>query len=300
MEGVTLRLGTRGSLLARTQSGWVADAITAATGVAVELVVISTRGDRVTDRPLAQVGGKGLFTKEIEDAMLAGEVDLAVHSMKDMPTEGPAGLVIASIPVRADPRDALVGATLAELAPGAVVGTGSARRAAQLAVMRPDLEIRGIRGNVDTRVRKQRDGEYDAIVLAKAGLDRLGRSSDVTEVIPADAMVPAVGQGALAVQCRRRDADVLAVLERIHHPDTAVCVSAERSFMVTLEGGCSVPAACFARLDGEYLMAEGFFADDAGSRRLSLRSDPMHGIALGRELASRLRGGGGRPASAGG
>ncbi len=200
-----LRLGTRGSLLARTQSQHVADAIAAATGRQVELIIITTRGDQIRDRPLQQVGGKGLFTKEIEDAMLSHEIDLAVHSMKDMPTESPSGLTITAVPERVDPRDALVGATLDELARGAVVGTGSVRRAMQLRALRPDLEIRGIRGNVDTRIRKQRDGDYHAIVLAIAGLTRLRRTGEVAEAFGVSIMIPAVGQGALAVQCRSDD-----------------------------------------------------------------------------------------------
>ena len=174
MSNETLRLGTRGSVLARTQSGIVADAITEATGLAVELVIIKTTGDRVTDRPLQQVGGKGLFTKEIEDALLAGEVDFAVHSMKDMPTDNPPGLVIACVPERVDPRDALVGAALDALPEGAVVGTGSVRRALQLRELRPDLEIKGIRGNVDTRIQKQRDGEYDVDRRPREGDRQLG------------------------------------------------------------------------------------------------------------------------------
>lgn len=199
-----LKLGTRGSLLATTQSGLVAADLTRLTGVEVELVIVKTRGDAVQDRPLAQVGGKGLFTKELEDALLAGEIDFAVHSMKDMPSDMPEGLVIASVPPREDPRDALVGAALADLPPGAVVGTGSVRRALQLRATRPDLEVRGIRGNVDTRIDKQRRGEYAAIVLALAGLTRLGRAGDATAVLSVDEMVPAVGQGALAVQARGR------------------------------------------------------------------------------------------------
>ncbi|MEO0602593.1 MAG: hydroxymethylbilane synthase, partial [Myxococcota bacterium] len=183
-----LRLGTRGSQLAVTQSGHVAEAVTLATGVEVELVIIKTKGDRVTDRPLQAVGGKGLFTKEIEDALLAGEVDFAVHSMKDMPTDNPEGLVICTVPERVDPRDALVGARLDDLPEGARVGTGSVRRALQLRDRRPDLQILGIRGNVDTRIAKQQSGEYDAIVLAMAGLTRLGRADDATEAIGIDAM----------------------------------------------------------------------------------------------------------------
>ena len=233
----TLRLGTRGSLLARTQSQQVADAITAATGVGVELIIISTKGDRVTDRPLQQVGGKGLFTKEIEDAMIAGEVDFAVHSMKDMPTEGPEQLEVSVVPQRVDPRDALIGARLADLPQGAVVGTGSVRRQLQLRALRPDLQLKGIRGNVNTHIAKQQAGEYDAIVLAMAGLTRLGRAGDATEALDVDAMIPAVGQGALAIQSRRDDAATRKVLDAIHHEPTAVCIAAERAFMAAVSGG---------------------------------------------------------------
>ena len=288
----TLRLGTRGSMLARTQSQQVADAITAATGVAVELVIIKTTGDRVQDRPLQQVGGKGLFTKEIEDALLAEEVHFAVHSMKDMPTDNPPELEIAAVPTRVDPRDALIGTSLADLRPGAVVGTGSVRRQLQLRALRPDLELRGVRGNVDTRVNKQRAGEFDAIVLAMAGLVRLGRASDVTEALDVDAMVPAVGQGALAIQCRRDDAVTRGVLDRIHDERSAICVAAERAFLKAISGGCSAPAACHAVWDGAEIVATGVWAADERSeaRRASLRSDPLHVAAMGVELARRLRG----------
>ncbi len=288
-----LRLGTRGSLLALTQSGQVADALRTAAGVEIELVVIKTTGDRVTDRPLQEVGGKGLFTKEIEDAMLAGEIDFAVHSMKDMPTEGPEGLVIHGIPERVDPRDGLVGARLDDLASGAVVGTGSVRRHLQLRSARPDLEIRGIRGNVDTRIQKQQEGQYDAIVLAMAGLTRLGRAGDATEALSVEAMIPAVGQGALAIQCRAGDAAVQKVLDTIHHADTATCVAAERAFLVEISGGCSAPAACHAVLSGGTVTATGVWAEDenCSPRRLSLTADPLHVHALGTEVARRLRDG---------
>lgn len=286
----TLKLGTRGSLLARTQSQQVADAITAATGVAVELVIISTKGDRVTDRPLQQVGGKGLFTKEIEDAMIAGEVDFAVHSMKDMPTEGPPELEICVTPERVDPRDALVGARLDDLPEGAVVGTGSVRRQLQLRALRPDLQLRGIRGNVDTRIAKQRAGDYDAIVLALAGLTRLGRAGDATEALAVDAMIPAVGQGALALQCRKGDAATRALLESIHHEPTALCVAAERAFLTAVSGGCSAPAACHAWLDGEQIIARAVWAaDEQGEGQvLERRADPLHAATLGRDLAAQL------------
>ncbi len=286
----TLRLGTRGSQLAVTQSGIVADAISMATGVRVELVVIKTRGDRITDRPLQEVGGKGLFTKELEDALLEGSVDFAVHSMKDMPTDNPAGLSFAAIPQRVDPRDALVGSTLDALAPGAVVGTGSVRRALQLRALRPDLEIRGIRGNVDTRIDKQRSGEYDAILLAMAGLTRLGRADDATEALPLDTMIPAVGQGALAIQCRDDAEETRRLLESVHHEPTALCVAAERAFLARVSGGCSAPAACHATLTDGVVVANGVWAADESSapRRLQLRADPLHVSVMGKELARQL------------
>ncbi|MBX2797424.1 MAG: hydroxymethylbilane synthase [Myxococcales bacterium] len=286
----TLKLGTRGSQLAMTQSGIVAESLTAATGVAVELVVIKTTGDRVTDRPLQQVGGKGLFTKEIEDALLAGDVDFAVHSMKDMPTDAPEGLIIAAVPERVDPRDALVGARLQDLAAGAVVGTGSVRRALQLRDLRPDLEIRGIRGNVDTRIAKQRAGDYDAILLAMAGLTRLGRAGDVSEALEPEQMIPAVGQGALAIQCRGGDARVIELLESIHHERTGLCVQAERAFLAAVSGGCSAPAACYAQFDDGMVHADGVWAadEDGEPKRMRLQADPLHVHAMGTELATRL------------
>ncbi|MEQ1564417.1 MAG: hydroxymethylbilane synthase [Myxococcota bacterium] len=286
-----LRLGTRGSVLATTQSGQVARAITAATGEPVELVIIKTRGDQVADRPLQAVGGKGLFTKEIEDALLAGEVDFAVHSLKDMPTEMPEGLELGAVPQRVDPRDVLIGAKLADLAPGAVVGTGSVRRSLQLRALRPDLEIRGIRGNVDTRIEKQRRGEYAAILLALAGLTRLDRAGDVTEALEVDQMVPAVGQGALAVQCRSADVRVKQLLGSIHHPETGVCVAAERAFLVEVSGGCSAPAACHARMVDGLVVADAVWGpDDRGPlHRSSHRAEPAHAHVMGAELARRLK-----------
>ncbi|MEQ1503019.1 MAG: hydroxymethylbilane synthase [Myxococcota bacterium] len=291
-DTTTLRLGTRGSQLATTQSGMVAAALTAATGVQVELVIIKTRGDQIADRPLQAVGGKGLFTKELEDALLAGEIDLAVHSMKDMPTEMPPGLTIGAVPARVDPRDVLVGARLADLAPGATVGTGSVRRSLQLRTLRPDLEIRGIRGNVDTRIEKQRRGEYAAVMLALAGLTRLGRAADATEALSVDQMVPAVGQGALAVQCREGDARVLPLLDTIHDRETGACVAAERAFLIEVQGGCSAPAACHARwVDGLVVADAVWAADERGPVvRAQLRADPLHVHALGTELARRVRG----------
>ena len=283
-----LRLGTRGSALALAQSGMVAAALTKQTGQEVELVVIRTTGDRIQDRPLRDIGGKGLFTKEIEEALFSGDVDFAVHSLKDLPTRGPKGLVLASIPERASPWDCLVGSTWAALDSGARIGTGSQRRRVQLEALRPDLQVVPIRGNVDTRVGMVRDGRLDAVVVALAGLERLGRDEEATAVLSSDIMVPAAAQGALALQCREGDARVLDALETVHDPETARCVAVERSFLGTLEGDCSVPAGCHAWTEGDQLVAHACYADGDGVRSLVLRSDLLHGFALGRDLAGRL------------
>jgi len=283
-----LRLATRGSLLARTQSTHVATAIEQATGRRVELIIVRTRGDAVTDRPLAEVGGKGLFTKEIEEALLDGGADLAVHSMKDMPTDQPDGLVFGAIPPREDPRDVLVGERLSALPAGAVVGTGSARRVAQLRAMRPDLELRGIRGNVDTRIAKVRDGEYRAIVLAAAGLRRLGRGGDIAEALDPVAFVPAVGQGALAVQARAEDREILDLLAAIHDPETALCVSAERAFLRAISGGCSVPAACHATLVAGAIVVRGLFAHQGQLRWAERVGPPERAEQLGSQVAAAV------------
>lgn len=281
-------LATRGSELAVAQSSLVADALRAQSGRDVELLILSTRGDRIQDRPLAKVGGKGLFTKEIERALLDGQADLAVHSMKDLPTENPPELMIGAIPEREDPRDVLVGASLTTLAQGAVVGTGSARRAAQLRAVRPDLTIVGVRGNVGTRVQKQRDGHVDAVVLAAAGLRRLGMEDVISQLLDPEDMTPAVGQGALAVQCRRADESMRAALAQIHHSATGTCIDAERAFLIRLEGGCSVPAACQAVLHGDELQLRGAFEVDGELRRAVLQGSASDGERLGRELAERL------------
>ena len=289
---MTLKLGTRGSKLALTQSGHVATAITEATGIPVELVVIRTRGDAIQDRPLQEVGGKGLFTLELEQAMLAGEVHFAVHSLKDMPTDDPEGLTIACIPERVDPRDALVGARLDALPAGAVVGTGSVRRALQLRASRPDLDIRGIRGNVDTRIEKQRRGDYDAIVLAMAGLTRLGLADVADHPLPVELMLPAVGQGALAVQARTDDGATLDALARIHHGPSATTIAAERSFLVGIEGGCSVPAAAHAVWEGNEVVLTGLYAPDGGTvRRGTRRCGGADVAAAGADLARELKAG---------
>jgi hydroxymethylbilane synthase len=291
-----IRIGTRGSPLALAQASQTRRLLAEALSLPEEsilIVPIRTTGDRITDRPLADAGGKGLFTKEIEDALLAGEVDFAVHSMKDMPTDNPDGLVIGAVPERVDPRDVLVGARLADLPPGAVIGTGSIRRSLQLRALRPDLEVKGIRGNVDTRIEKQRRGEYAAVMLALAGLTRLGRAADATEALSVEQMVPAVGQGALAIQCRKDDRAVLDVLEHIHHGPTGLCVATERAFLIEVSGGCSAPAACHARLVDGMVVADGIWGSDDGTPlvRAQLTADTLHVHALGTELARRVKGG---------
>jgi hydroxymethylbilane synthase len=290
MQNDELRLGTRGSQLARAQSGLVARAVTRATGVSVRLVIIKTRGDRIIDRPLAEIGGKGLFTAELEAALRAHEIDFAVHSLKDLPTDDPAGLVLAAIPEREDPRDVLVGGALDALPRGAVVGTGSLRRGCQLRALRPDLEIRGIRGNVDTRLRKRDDGDYDAVVLAAAGLARLGiRRGDAYALAP-DQMVPAVGQGALAIQAAADRPDVLALLAHINHPETRRRIDAERAFLAAFGGGCNVAAGCYARIEGGetlHVRAMAQLEDDGPIVRAAARGDDP--FALGAELARVLR-----------
>lgn len=256
---LSLRLGTRGSLLARTQSRMIADALEKAhPGLRIELVTIKTTGDRITDRPLHDVGGKGLFTREIEQALLSGEVDFAVHSFKDVPVTMPlvdaSDLVIAAVPEREDARDVLAssaGGHIADLASGARVGTGSLRRRCQLLALRPDVRVEMVRGNIDTRLRKLRDGDFDAIVLAAAGLNRAGLfdQASMSVIEPVD-MLPAAGQGALALQCRRRDAATRAVLAVLNHAETAECVAVERAVVAALEGDCHSPIAAFATIGG--------------------------------------------------
>jgi len=245
-------LGTRASALARAQTELVAARLAAARpGLECSTRVISTAGDRTQDsgEPLPSIGGKGLFTAELERALRDGEIDVAVHSLKDLPTEDAAGVVIGAVSARDDVRDCLVarsGSSLADLPDGAVVGTSSLRRSAQLAALRPDLEVRSIRGNVDTRIRKVTDGEYDAAVLAAAGILRLGLEHVVTEWLSAETMLPAPGQGALAVQCREGDEPVLVLLAALDDASARAETTAERAFLRALGGGCAAPVAAFA------------------------------------------------------
>ncbi|MCK5801085.1 MAG: hydroxymethylbilane synthase [Deltaproteobacteria bacterium] len=249
-----LRIATRKSQLALWQANWVAAMLQAAhPGLEVELVRVVTQGDKILDVPLAEVGGKGLFVKEIEDALLEGRADIAVHSMKDVPAVLPPGLVLPVICERADPRDAWCcpsGQSLEDLPPGAVVGTSSLRRQVQLRARRPDLVLQSLRGNVDTRLRKLDEGQYAAIVLAAAGLDRLDLADRATTRLSAETMLPAVGQGAVGVECREDDDTTRALVAPLHHGATAICVHAERTFLARLDGGCQVPIGCHAILEG--------------------------------------------------
>lgn len=290
--GTTMRLGTRRSALATWQTAYVAGLLRATwPDLHCETTAIDTTGDRVLDQPLPQIGGKGLFTAELERALRSGTIDVAVHSLKDLPVETEPDLLLGAIVARADARDVLVsghGETLDELAPRASVGTSSPRRRAQLLALRPDLDVRSVRGNVETRVRTVRAGEIDAVVLAAAGLQRLGLEHEVAQQLSLEHMLPAPGQGALAVQCRADDRATMARLAPIHHAPTASAVGAERAFLQALGGGCAVPVAAHAQLrDDGSLFMRGMVSHPDGDRHVRVEgsgsaSDP---IALGRRLA---------------
>ncbi|SNS35789.1 hydroxymethylbilane synthase [Actinomadura mexicana] len=285
-----LRLGTRKSLMATTQSQGVADALSRLTGHAVELVGVTTQGD-VSKALLAQIGGTGVFVNALRDRVLSGEVDFAVHSLKDLPTSETPGIVLAATPARDDARDALCGpAKLADLPRGARIGTGSPRRVAQLRALRPDLEIIPIRGNADTRLRKVTDGELDAVVLAHAGLKRIGRLDAVSEVFDPDQMLPAPGQGSLALECRADRDDLRALLGTIDDAPTRRAVTAERTVLAVLEAGCSAPVGTYAAEVDEKLHLTATVAAYDGSRqvRLSASGHPDAAEQLGRDLADRL------------
>lgn len=266
----TFRIGTRGSKLARWQSDWAATQL-AALGARVEIVEIATQGDVQQHGPVAALGGQGLFTKEIQAALLSGQVDLAVHSLKDLPTAPVEGLALAATPPRANPADALVSNVadgLRALPPAARVGTGSLRRQAQLLHLRPDLVVCGVRGNVDTRLRKLDDGEFDAIVLAAAGLHRLGWADRIAALLAPPTMLPAPGQGALALECRADDAEALQLVGPLDDAATRLGVAAERSVLAALHGGCSAPIAAWGRLAGGRVLLDALVADITGKRVL--------------------------------
>ena len=292
MEAV--RIGTRGSALALWQAHQVRALLMRAwPTLVVEIEVMKTQGDVTLDSPLPQIGGKGVFTAELEAALRSGRIDLAVHSLKDLPTEDSPGLIIGAIPERGDPRDALVSRgshTLDALPTGAAVGTSSLRRAAQLLVLRPDLRLLDIRGNVDTRIRKalDEDGPYDAIVLALAGLERLGRAEEASQWLPLEVMLPAPGQGALAVQCRDEQAS-RELLAPLSHRATTLAVTAERAFLAALGGGCAVPVAAHATYSQRRLSLRGRVTSPDGSRQVDVSlsgSASLKGaLALGQKLA---------------
>jgi hydroxymethylbilane synthase len=296
-----VRIGTRGSELALWQANHVKAELEALHhGLVVELVIITTDGDRIQDRPLHEVGGKGLFVKGIEEQLLAGAVDLAVHSMKDLPAAMPAGLVVACTPRREDPRDALcgpAGASLAELPKGARVGTGSLRRAALAVRVNPGVQIVPLRGNVPTRLRKVTSGELDAVILAAAGLRRLGLAEHITEALDTDRFCPAPTQGVLALQCRDDDARVRGLVAPMADPTTTLAATAERAFLARLEAGCTVPVGCHAELTGpEVLDVRGLIVGPGGRPYICGRETgaPSEAAALGDALATRLLDLGGR------
>lgn len=291
-----LRLGTRASALATTQSGMVADLLRDSLGLEVELVEISTEGD-VNRAPLASMGGTGVFVSALRDALLDDRVDLAVHSLKDLPTTPADGIALAAVPVREDPRDVVVardGLTLGELPVGSTVGTGSPRRAAQLAALGLGVEVVAIRGNVDTRIRRVTSGELDAVLLARAGLARLGRLDEVTEVLDPLQMLPAPGQGALAIECRSGDTDLVATLARLDDVRTRAAVEAERAVLATLEAGCSAPLGALAEVvegdDGDelWIRAVALSHDGGLSVRMSATGPPSDATSVGARLGSDM------------
>ncbi|HUW42255.1 MAG TPA: hydroxymethylbilane synthase [Rectinemataceae bacterium] len=293
-----VRIGTRSSALARWQADWIrAKLQELRPGLRCAIMPISTAGDRILDRSLPEIGGKGVFTQELEAALASGEIDLAVHSLKDLPVESPPELTLGAVAEREDPRDVLVSAryaTLHELPRGSRVGTSSPRRASQLLALRPDLALASLRGNVDTRIRKALEGEYDAIVLAAAGLVRLGRASAVSSYFGFGEMLPAPGQGALAVQCRAGDEAVLDLLGPVDHRPTRVAVAAERAFLRALGGGCSAPIAALGGFDGLTVALEGLVAARDGTALVRVRGSGADPEELGERLALEALGKGGR------
>ena len=292
-------IGTRSSKLALWQADYVAECLKEEyPGLEVEMKLMTTKGDKILDAPLAKIGGKGLFTKELEQEMLEGGIDLAVHSLKDMPTEVPEGLVIAAITKRADPGDAVVSLKyghFADLPEGAKVGTSSLRRKAQLLHARPDLKIQDLRGNVNTRLRKLEEENFDAIVLAVAGLTRLGFKDRIAEVMPREIMLPAVGQGALAIEARGDDAEILETISFLNDEDMVACAKGERAFLAKVEGGCQVPVGVYGSVEQDELQLEAVIASLDGARlyRDRLTGNKSEAEELGGELAEKLLAAGG-------
>jgi len=289
-----VKIGTRGSKLALWQANWVKSALeTKNPSLKVELVIIKTKGDKILDVPLAKVGGKGLFVKEIEDALLSSRIDIAVHSMKDMPAEIPDGLCIGAIPERENPYDVLIskkGLGLSDLMPGACIGTSSLRRAAQILHTRPDFVIKSIRGNLDTRLRKLETEDFDAIILAAAGVKRLGLEDKITEYLDENIMLPAVGQGALCLEIRQYDQKIESLVAELEHPQTRSVVMGERAFLKRLEGGCQVPMAAYGKIEQNMFTLCGLVATlDASTVIKETLSGPKESSeTVGLNLAERL------------
>lgn len=295
-----ITIGTRGSKLALWQANYIADCIrTQYPDVDVSLLHIVTTGDKILDVPLAKIGGKGLFTKELETAMLNGEIDLAVHSLKDMPTQLPEGLLLAAITERTDAGDAFISpryGTVENLPQGAKLGTSSLRRKAQLLKYRPDLTICDLRGNLDTRLKKLDTGDLDAIILAVAGLKRLGWQERITQVLPNDICLPAVGQGALAIEARSNDEEVLEMLAFLNHQETRWAVEAERAYLAEVEGGCQIPIGVYGKMEQEVLQLEAVILSVDGMRqvRQTISGAPAEAKRLGQTLAQDMLNAGGR------
>lgn len=288
-----LRIGTRGSLLAKWQAEFVRKQLFAGAGVEAEIVIIKTAGDKLQVSPLSQIGGKGIFIKELEEALLEETIDLAVHSVKDVPTDTPSRLMFPAVCRREDVRDCLVGAngaTLATLRQGARVGTGSLRRQAQLRHIRPDLDVRDLRGNVDTRLRKVESGEYEAVMLAKAGLDRLGWGGRITETMAPEVFMPAVGQGAIAVECRLNDTEAAEIVGGLDDAETRTAIIAERALLAALHGGCQVPLGAWARIERGELVLEACVCSVDGLQYVKQRATaaPEQAADLGGHMANLL------------
>jgi hydroxymethylbilane synthase len=289
-KGTKLRIGSRGSQLALWQANHISTLLRAS-GHEVEIEIIHTTGDKITDVALAKVGTKGMFTKEIEEALAAGHVDLAVHSLKDLPTELPKGFEIAAITERQDPRDAFCSrhySKIEDLPKGARVGTSSLRRQAQLKAIRPDLDVHPLRGNVDTRLRKLEQGDYDAIILASAGLKRLGKTELIKQIIPAEIMCPAAGQGALGIEIREGDAKTSELLAFLNDYNARAATTCERALLNSLGGGCQVPIGAFAEVCDGKLHLESIVADPDGTKLLRDSRDGSDPVRLGNEAGASL------------
>lgn len=278
-------IGSRGSQLALWQAHHIQSRLQVESKVETRIEIIKTTGDKIQDVPLSQVGGKGLFTKEIEEALLDKRIDLAVHSLKDMPSELPEGLILSAIPEREDPRDALIGAPLRE---GARVGTSSLRRTVQLQNMHRGLSIESLRGNLDTRLRKLDEGQYDTIILAAAGLRRLGWAERISELIPVDVMIPAVGQGALAIETRNDNGEAHKIAGTLNHEPSRIAITAERAFLAVFGGGCQVPIGAHATLHGAEIHMRAFVSEPDGTHAKRGEHSGPDAVSVGRTLAERL------------